>query len=67
MTEHWLVLVDPSERTEGFNDYATYYKSYEKAEINAKKKASKNQQNYLIFKVFATAKAVVPEIEVVKH
>lgn len=69
MTEHYLVGLDPASGgyQNGYQDYVSGYDTYEKAEIAAKKKTSKSQSNFTVFKAFATAKAVVPDIEMVKH
>lgn len=68
MTEHYIVGIDPADYgKETYQEWAQGFSSYERAELYAKKKAVKDQRNFTIFKDYATAKAVVPEIEVVKH
>lgn len=66
MTEQYFVT---SKRKPGEAVYADgyVYGTYAEAETYAKKKAAKSQDDFIIMKDFATAKAVVPAIEVVKH
>ena len=68
MAEQYIVGQDPSEiGKDTYQEWAQAFNSYDKAEVYAKKSASKKQVNFTIYKSFATAKAVVPQIEVVKH
>jgi hypothetical protein len=67
MTEHYFVMPEPSFEGKYESLWGHAFKTYEDAELHAKKLASKKTENYLIMKSYATAKAVVPQIEVVKH
>ena len=65
MTEQYLIV--PAGKEDGNYVDGYVYTTYAKAELAAKKYASKKQEDYVILKDYATAKAVVPQIEVVKH
>jgi len=67
MTEHYVVVNGELNADKQYYDNITLFSSYEKAETSAKRLASKHQKDFIILKAFATAKAVVPQIEVVKH
>ena len=65
MTEQYLIIPANKEKGQYVDGYV--YATYADAELNAKKYASKKGEDYVILKDFATAKAVVPTIEIVKH
>jgi hypothetical protein len=69
MTEHYIVIEEPSVSNSDVYKYVNgyVYPTYEKAELHSKRQAANKGNNYLILKSYATAKAVVPQIEVVKH
>jgi len=65
MTEQYLVI--PANKGKGSYVDGYVYDTYADAELAAKKSAAKRTDDYIILKDYATAKAVVPQIEVVKH
>ncbi len=68
MTEHYIVTKSfGSHHDNGSYIDGVVFTSYPEAELYAKKSAAKRNDDYIILKDYATAKAVVPQIEIVKH